>query len=204
VLINQILDLSKVESGKIEVYVTEVPVHDIVHAVVSEAQALAKSRPYKVVARCPSRIILKTDAAKMKQIVTNLVSNAIKFTDRGSVTVELKATESGGATISVRDTGIGIRKEDQQLIFEEFRQADGSATRKYQGTGLGLAIARRFAHLLGGSITVESRPGAGSTFTLTMPQEMRVAGRPPAPPPPSARQTNPISNKFDVVRRPAK
>jgi len=108
------------------------------------------------------------------------VSNAIKFTDRGWVKIEVKAARDGGCVISVRDTGIGIRKEDQQLIFEEFRQVDGSSTRRYQGTGLGLAIARRFAHLLGGTLTVESTPNVGSTFTLTLPAEAR---KPPSPPP---------------------
>jgi signal transduction histidine kinase len=195
-LINQILDLSKVESGKIEVYVTEVPLHDVVHAVVSEVQPLAKARPYKVEADCPTRLVLKTDAAKVKQILTNLVSNAIKFTERGSVRVELRPTDAGGASVTVRDTGIGIRREDQQIIFEEFRQADGSSTRKYQGTGLGLAIARRFAILLGGEITVESTPGVGSTFTLTMPAEPRQAVRPP--PPPAPRQ----SGTMQAVRVP--
>jgi signal transduction histidine kinase len=172
-LINQILDLSKVESGKQEVYVTEVPLHDVVHAVVAEAQPFAKSRPYKVTADCPRSVVVRTDAAKVKQILTNLVSNAVKFTERGSVTVRLQPGEHGGAVISVHDTGIGIRKEDLQLIFEEFRQADGSSTRKYQGTGLGLAIARRFAVLLGGTVKVESEPGQGSVFTLTLPTEAK-------------------------------
>ncbi len=180
-LINQILDLSKVESGKIEIYVTEVVMHDIAQHVAAEAQVLLRDKPglkLSVVAR--SRIVVKTDAAKVQQIVTNLVSNAIKFTDRGSVTIEITPTKDGGCNLAVRDTGIGIRKEDQQLIFEEFRQVDGSSTRRYAGTGLGLAIARRFALLLGGALVVESSAGSGSTFTLTLPPEPR--GRPPAPP----------------------
>jgi signal transduction histidine kinase len=180
-LINQILDLSKVESGKIEIYVTEVAMHDIAQHVAAEAQILLRDKPglkLSVVAR--SRIVVKTDAAKVQQIVTNLVSNAIKFTDRGSVTIEITPTKDGGCSLAVRDTGIGIRKEDQQLIFEEFRQVDGSSTRRYAGTGLGLAIARRFALLLGGALNVASSTGSGSTFTLTLPPEPR--GRPPAPP----------------------
>jgi signal transduction histidine kinase/HAMP domain-containing protein len=196
-LINQILDLSKVESGKTEVYVTDVAMHDVVHAVVSEAQALAKARPYKVTARCPQSIVIKTDGAKVKQIVTNLVSNAVKFTERGSVVIELvpDTPDTGGCLIRVRDTGIGIKKEEQGVIFEEFRQLDGSSTRKFAGTGLGLAIARRFAHLLSGSISVESTPGVGSTFTLQLPAETRTGARPPAPPP-AAR----ISAKMEAVR----
>ncbi len=188
-LINQILDLSKVESGKIELYLTEVPVHDVIHAVVSEAQALAKERPYRVEARCPERVVVKTDAAKVKQILTNLVSNAIKFTEKGSVSIALAPEEGGGCSIEVRDTGIGIKREHQAFIFEEFRQVDGSSTRKFAGTGLGLSIARRFAQLLSGAISVESEPGRGSTFTLHLPAEARPLSRPPAPPaaPPQGR-----------------
>src|SRR5262249_55457165 len=178
----QILDLSKVESGKIELYVTDVPLHDLIQAVVSESLGLTKDRPYKVQARCPTRAVVKTDGAKIKQILTNLVSNAIKFTEKGGVVVELKPDSDGGYIVAVRDTGIGIRPEDQQIIFEEFRQVDGSSTRKYAGTGLGLAIARRFAILCSGSLTVESQPGVGSIFTLTLPAEAKPHARPPALP----------------------
>jgi signal transduction histidine kinase len=179
-LINQILDLSKVESGKIEVYATEVAVHDIAQQVSAESQILLRDKPLKLNVVAPTRVVVKTDANKVHQIVTNLVSNAIKFTDRGTVSILVAGVREGGCTIKVKDTGIGIRKEDQQLIFEEFRQVDGSSTRKYAGTGLGLAIARRFALLLGGQLTVESTVGVGSTFTLTLPAEPRT--RPPMPP----------------------
>src|SRR5262249_20858333 len=91
--------------------------------------------------QCPKTVVVRTDAAKVKQIVTNLVSNAVKFTEQGSVTVSVNPATTGGAIIAVRDTGIGIRREDQQLIFEEFRQVDGSSTRKYQGPGPGAAPA---------------------------------------------------------------
>jgi signal transduction histidine kinase len=199
-LINQILDLSKVESGKVEVYVTEVALHDIAQHVAAEAQVLLREKPLALKVVAPSRIVVKTDAAKVQQIVTNLVSNAIKFTDTGSVTIELTATREGGCAIAIKDTGIGIRREDQQLIFEEFRQVDGSSTRRYSGTGLGLAIARRFAHILGGIITVESQVGVGSTFTLTLPPEPRA--RPPAPPPPAASKSSRISGTMKAVPPP--
>jgi signal transduction histidine kinase len=179
-LINQILDLSKVESGKVEIYVTEVAMHDIAQHVAAEAQVFLREKSLKIEVIARTRIVIKTDAAKVQQIVTNLVSNAVKFTDKGSITIDVSPTKEGGCAITVKDTGIGIRREDQQLIFEEFRQVDGSSTRRYAGTGLGLAIARRFAHLLGGTITVESTVGVGSTFTLTLPPEPRA--RPPAPP----------------------
>ncbi|MCA1664621.1 MAG: hypothetical protein LC659_10190, partial [Myxococcales bacterium] len=147
---------------------------------IAEAQVFLRDKPLEIEVVANTRIVVKTDAAKVQQIVTNLVSNALKFTDRGSVRIEVTPTRDGGCAIAVKDSGIGIRKEDQQLIFEEFRQVDGSSTRRYSGTGLGLAIARRFAHLLGGTLTVESTVGVGSTFTLTLPPEPRA--RPPAPP----------------------
>jgi signal transduction histidine kinase/HAMP domain-containing protein len=180
-LINQILDLSKVESGKTEIYVTEVAMHDIAQHVAAEAQVLLREKSLTINVVAKTRIVIKTDAAKVQQIVTNLVSNAIKFTDKGSINIDVSPARDGGCILAVKDTGIGIRREDQQLIFEEFRQVDGSSTRRYAGTGLGLAIARRFAHLLGGTITVESTVGVGSTFTLALPPEPRA--RPPAPPP---------------------
>jgi signal transduction histidine kinase/HAMP domain-containing protein len=198
-LINQILDLSKVESGKVEIYVTEVAMHDIAQQVAAEAQVLLRDKPLTLAVKAPSRIVIKTDAVKVQQIVTNLVSNAIKFTDRGSVTIEVLPARDGGCLLHVRDTGIGIRREDQQLIFEEFRQVDGSSTRRYAGTGLGLAIARRFAHLLGGTLAVESTPGVGSTFTLALPPEApRSPSRPPAPPTSSR-----ISATMPAVKPPA-
>jgi signal transduction histidine kinase len=185
-LINQILDLSKVESGKIEVYMTEVAIHDVAQAVASEAAPVAKDRPYRVEIDCPERIVVKTDRAKVQQIVTNLVANAVKFTERGSVKVACRpipAQEGGGCTISITDTGIGIRPEHLEIIFEEFRQVDGSSTRIYQGTGLGLSIARRFARILGGDVTVTSKLGVGSTFVLRLPAEAPALVPMPAPPP---------------------
>jgi signal transduction histidine kinase len=201
-LINQILDLSKVESGKIEMYVTEVPIHDVIQAVVAEAQPLCKDKPFKVQARCPTRVVIKTDGAKVKQILTNLVSNAVKFTDKGGVMVELKPDSDGGCSVAVRDTGIGIRPEDQQIIFEEFRQVDGSSTRKYSGTGLGLAIARRFAILCSGGLTVESQHNVGSIFTLRLPPEPRSQSTPRPPPSPPAAQQRRITAKIEAVPPP--
>ena len=174
-LINNILDLSKVESGKMQLVVEDVDVVEVVRTVLAEVAPLAKDKPYRVELIAGGPLPLRTDGAKLQQIVTNLVSNAIKFTAEGSVTVEVRG-DAGGGIIAVKDTGIGIRPEDQRIIFEEFRQLDGSATRTYGGTGLGLAIARRLAQLLGGDVSVQSAPGAGSTFTLRLPRE------PPPPP----------------------
>jgi signal transduction histidine kinase len=181
-LINQILDLSKIEAGKMTVHVEDVDVSELVRAVLLEAAPLAKDRPYKPQLLSATRPRLRTDGAKLKQILTNLVSNAIKFTARGRVDVTIRSEPAGGCTIAVRDTGIGIKAEDMKIIFEEFRQVDGSYTREFGGTGLGLAIARRFAELLGGQITVESKVGVGSTFTIHLPKESPGPGMPPRVP----------------------
>jgi signal transduction histidine kinase len=168
-LIDQILDLAKVEAGKMTLQREEVDVAAAVRTVVNEAAALAKDRPYAVRLFAKGEPRLHTDRAKLKQIVTNLVGNAVKFTREGRVDVFVRADPSGGCSIAVEDTGIGIKPEDMGIIFEEFRQVDGSYTREFGGTGLGLAIARRFAGMLGGEITVESTVGVGSTFTVRLP-----------------------------------
>ncbi len=193
-LINQILDLSKIEAGKMVVHLEEVDVSEMVRAVLAEAAPLAKDRPYKVQLLSTTRPRLRTDGPKVKQIITNLVSNAIKFTARGRVDVTIRAEPTGGCTIAVRDTGIGIKAEDMKIIFEEFRQVDGSYTRTFGGTGLGLAIAKRFSELLGGSISVDSKVGLGSTFTLHLPKEAPAGPgqtRRPAPPPVPAAAARP-------------
>jgi signal transduction histidine kinase/HAMP domain-containing protein len=168
-LINQILDLARVEAGRMEMHVEEVDLHEVASAVVKQADGMCRDRPYRVRLVSPLRPKVHTDRAKVQQILTNLVANAVKFTAEGHVDVALSQEEGGDVSISVRDTGIGIRREHLSIIFEEFRQVDGSSTRRFGGTGLGLAIARRLAALLGGSISVESVYGVGSTFTLRLP-----------------------------------
>ena len=168
-LISQILDLSKVEAGKMQIDVSEVDISALADEATRETEALARDRPYSIQLNCDTHVVIRTDAGKVKQILRNLLSNAVKFTAEGWVELIVSASGEGGCTMAVRDTGIGIRAEDLDQIFEEFRQVDGSYTRSYGGTGLGLAIARRFAHLLGGEITVESQVGIGSTFTLRLP-----------------------------------
>jgi signal transduction histidine kinase len=119
--------------------------------------------------RQPGRLFrVRSDRAKVKQIVLNLVTNAIKFTPQGSVTVRASAGRNGRLSIAVTDTGIGIAEADQERVFEDFRQLDSSLARGHGGAGLGLTISRRLARMLGGEITLKSRPGQGSTFTLVL------------------------------------
>ncbi len=173
-LINQILDLSRIEAGKMDVHSESVDLSVLVAAVIKEAEAMGRDRPYRVQLVCPRDLRINTDPAKLQQILTNLVANAIKFTSQGSVTVEVRADEPDYVTISVIDTGIGIRPEHLEIIFEEFRQVDGSSTRRFGGTGLGLAIARRLAEMLGSALEVKSTYGMGSTFSLRIPRQSRM------------------------------
>jgi len=190
-LINDILDLSKIEAGQVEVMPEPVPVARTVDSLMAAMQPVAsqKSLAFDAIVEpgVPDR--LHTDPQRLGQILKNLLSNALKFTERGAVSMRVTARPDGRVAFAVRDTGIGIAPQQQGLIFEAFRQADGSTHRKYGGTGLGLSISRDLARLLGGDITVESTPGEGSQFTLTLPAEYPgpAAGRPdrtPAPPPP--------------------
>src|SRR5438067_2174429 len=130
-------------------------------------------------ALAPPRFL--TDATKLRTILRNLIINAAKFTAAG--TVALRIVQRGGALrLEVRDTGPGIRPEDQELIFEPFRQLDGSSTRQHGGVGLGLALSRRLARMLGGDVQIQSEPGVGSTFALVLPAEAAGLGQSPAPP----------------------
>ncbi|MCA9670225.1 MAG: HAMP domain-containing protein [Myxococcales bacterium] len=170
VLINDILDLSKVEAGKMELAVADTDMAQVVREVVEFSAPLSRDRPYEVSIRVPeSPLVVRTDAGKVRQVLVNLVSNAIKFTAEGSVELHVDKAASGGARITVADTGVGIREEDLKVIFEEFRQVDGSSTREHGGTGLGLAISKKLAELLGGELSVKSTFGVGSSFTFVVP-----------------------------------
>jgi HAMP domain-containing protein/signal transduction histidine kinase/CheY-like chemotaxis protein len=184
-LINDILDLSKIESGTVIVDVGDISFRDMHDYVDRTFRHVAESKKLEFeVEMSPSLPRdVHTDAKRLQQILKNLLSNAFKFTDKGTVALEVRPATSGWnpenqtlakaksvIAFSVRDTGIGIPLEKQAIIFEAFQQADGSTSRKYGGTGLGLAISRELAHLLGGEIRLSSVPGAGSTFTLYLPQ----------------------------------
>lgn len=172
-LINDILDLSKVEAGQIEIEKIHTPVHHIINEVVQILQVKANEKNiylrYEPFGSLPE--YMDTDAGKVRQIVTNLVGNAIKFTDIGGVSIVTSIHEEGDGsmlTIDVVDTGIGMTKPQAEEIFSPFTQADSSITRRFGGTGLGLTISKRFAEALGGGISVQSEPGVGSHFIATI------------------------------------
>jgi signal transduction histidine kinase len=170
-LINDILDISRIEAGKMPLHATEFLVPDLIAEVMAELDPIIVRSKLKVTTDLDSDAkMLHSDRQKVKQIVLNLLSNALKFTPEGSIVVTGRLRRGDRTmAIAVKDTGIGIAPEDQSTIFEDFRQADSSPTREYGGAGLGLSICRRLASMLGGRITVESKLGAGSTFTLILP-----------------------------------
>jgi signal transduction histidine kinase/CheY-like chemotaxis protein len=182
-LINDILDLSKIEARKIDLTHASVDIHELAHRLSEtfEPVALDKQILFRVIKAPDLPATIDTDAQRLSQILKNLLSNAIKFTDRGTVSLEMRPLPDGNVEFAVRDTGIGIAPEHQQLIFEPFRQADGTTNRKFGGTGLGLSISRELARLLGGQIRVESTPGEGSVFRLILPRTLPASdGREPA------------------------
>ncbi|RRV71254.1 response regulator [Stutzerimonas stutzeri] len=171
-LINDILDISKVEAGKLEVHPELTVLARLVDGVKNLflPQAMERSLQFEVELADDLPVSLFSDRQRLEQILKNLLANAFKFTEKGSVTLRVEPRDGGMLAFAVRDTGIGIAPEQQAAIFEAFRQADGTTNRRYGGTGLGLSISRELANLLGGEIEVQSRPGAGSTFTLVVPE----------------------------------
>jgi CheY-like chemotaxis protein/nitrogen-specific signal transduction histidine kinase len=184
-LINDILDLSKVEAGKMEVNATEVPLADIRDYVERTFRPLAEEKGLELNVEVSGANVpptIQTDEQRLQQVLKNLISNAVKFTEAGGVTMRIEtappdlafltpslAEADSVIAFSVIDSGIGIAEDKLRLIFEAFQQADGTTSRKYGGTGLGLSISREIARLLGGEIRVTSEPGIGSTFTLYLP-----------------------------------
>jgi len=168
-LINDVLDLSKIEAGQLVLAIEEYSVADMVATVLSATESLARAKKLKLgSAVAPGLPTGSGDARRLKQVLLNLVGNAIKFTDHGGV--EIRAAQKGERfDISVVDSGPGIAPADQAKIFEEFQQVDNTSTRKKGGTGLGLSISRKIVELHGGRITVESEVGRGSTFTISIP-----------------------------------
>ncbi|MDN4052810.1 response regulator [Massilia sp. YIM B02763] len=182
-LINDILDISKVEAGKMELVPEELPLRRMVEGIsrVFEPLARQKELVFELIVDANVPIAIHSDRQRLEQILKNLLSNAIKFTDKGSVGLSVSATADGWIQFSVRDSGIGIAPDQQEKIFDAFHQADGTISRRFGGTGLGLSISRDLTSLLGGTLSVASTPGQGSTFTLSLPRNGAVAATPPAP-----------------------
>jgi len=177
-LINNVLDLSKIEAGRMDVYSEPADASDLIERALAVVESLKESRPIKLSYQVEDDIpALRTDRTKLQQIMINLLSNAVKFTTEGEVKVTAERAGSNRISIAVSDTGVGIAEADISKIFEEFRQAGATGRSARSGTGLGLAITRRLVEMLGGELSVSSREGVGSVFTVTLPLEIegRVA-----------------------------
>ena len=181
-LINDILDISKVEAGKLELVPEDLPLQQMVAALRAMFEPLANEKKLAFTVEFDARLpaTLHTDRQRLEQILKNLLSNAVKFTDRGGVVLGVRPGAAGRIEFAVRDSGIGIAPEAQQDIFEAFHQADGTTSRHYGGTGLGLSISRDLTGLLGGTLVLHSVPGQGSTFTLDLPIRWQAAPDAPA------------------------
>jgi signal transduction histidine kinase len=174
-LINDILDITRIEAGRMPLHPSTFSVQQLVQEVMAELEPIIKRSNLEVSRRLPRTLPqLRSDRQKIKQIVVNLLSNALKFTHEGSVRISASyRTRDRMVLLSITDSGVGIAPGDQAKVFEDFRQLDNSPARGYGGTGLGLAICRRLAVMLGGTIELESEPGRGSTFTLVIPTRLR-------------------------------
>lgn len=175
-LINNILDISKLAAGKMPLYIEEFSGKELLQEVAEMMEALAREKNLSLSLDCGQDAVLFSDKTRLKQILINLIGNSIKFTETGGISVVMKplAERPGYFRIAVQDTGVGIKPEYQKTIFEEFRQGDASTTRRFGGSGLGLAIVRKLTDLLGGDISLESEPGRGATFTITLPYKSSV------------------------------
>ncbi|WP_298740015.1 response regulator [uncultured Chitinophaga sp.] len=178
-LIDEILDLSRIESGKMQLEFNLTGVEDIGQEMNTLFSPMAKDKgiAFNVETAMVAGKMIETDRQRLQQILRNLISNALKFTAKGSVTLRI-SQQADTIVFAVKDTGIGIPKDKQETIFEAFQQADGSTRRKYGGTGLGLSISRELAKLLGGTITLQSEEGKGSEFVLTLPMQQGVPAQP--------------------------
>jgi len=170
-LINEILDLSKIEAGKMDIHEEDVQLDELLYEVENSIKPLLikKEIDLRIVKNTNTKIIINTDRGKVTQVLLNLLGNSVKFTDKGFVELNISSENDNTLKFEVSDSGIGISEENQKIIFEEFRQIDGTTTRKYSGTGLGLAICKKIAELLKGHISVKSKLGEGSIFTFSIP-----------------------------------
>jgi len=171
-LINEVLDLSKIEAGKLELSPETVNVAPLVDEVIGTARQLAEQNKNRLVAECQENLgPLTVDPMRLRQILLNLLSNACKFTKEGQVALRVHKVADGRdwVELAVADSGIGMTAEQQAKLFQDFAQAESLTARRYGGTGLGLAISRKLARMMGGDVTVTSEPGKGSVFTVRLP-----------------------------------
>ena len=177
-LINDILDLSKIEAGRMELYLETISVNTLIDDVVSLVKPLLEEKNNRLITDYSANLgTIHTDVTKVRQNLFNLLSNASKFTEQGTITLTVRRehiSSTDRLTFTVQDTGIGMSAEQQAKLFQSFTQADSSTTRKYGGTGLGLAITRKFCEMMGGEIQVTSEPGVGSTFTFWIPAQVTL------------------------------
>jgi len=175
-LINDLLDLAKIESGSPDLPLEATACSPVIESVVTQLRPLATAKNLRLDLSLPMEdVLVQTNSRALSQIVINLASNAIKFTDQGTVAICLKQeTENGHlrTEVSVRDSGIGIAREDSEKLFQAFTQLDPTSTRRHKGTGLGLHLSQRLAALLGGRITLESEIGKGSLFSLILEEKV--------------------------------
>jgi signal transduction histidine kinase len=184
-LINAVLDLSKIEAGRMELYLERFSVTALVSEIAAVIQPLANKNDNRLEVQCdPAVGEMLADPTKVRQALFNLLSNACKFTERGTVALKARrepGDANGWLVFDVTDTGIGLTEEQLGRLFEDFTQAETSTSRRYGGTGLGLALSRRLCRMMGGDVTVMSTPGLGSTFTIRLPGQVgEAAPREPA------------------------
>jgi signal transduction histidine kinase/DNA-binding response OmpR family regulator len=211
-LINDILDLSKIEAGKMELVMEDFAIATLVHDVVATAQPVVEKNGNLLRVHCAADCdTMYSDMTKIRQVLFNLLSNAAKFTDQGVITMQVsrqRSTDTDFICFRISDTGIGMSAEQLKMLFQEFTQGNAATNRKYGGTGLGLALSRRFCQLMGGTITVESEEGRGSTFVVQLPTILKDYASEPLPQPleqqadvllPSVHNTRAITQRSTVL-----
>src|SRR6185503_6071970 len=175
-LINDILDLSKIEAGKMMLDLERIDVREMIAELLDTVRPLVEKNANSLTIHCDDGVgTMRADLTKTRQILLNLFSNAAKFTSDGAITLDVRREAGGGdqsIVLTLTDTGVGMTQEQTAKIFDPFTQADVTTTRKYGGTGLGLAIVSRFCRLMGGEVSVVSEPGLGSCFTVRLPIEV--------------------------------
>ncbi|MEH1783969.1 MAG: response regulator [Nostoc sp.] len=209
-LINDILDLAKIESGTMSLDIEQIAIADLETSLEHTFRQVAHNKELSFTIELDEKLppTIYNDSKRLQQVLKNLLANAFKFTEQGSVKLQIAQVDNSMIAFAVSDTGIGIPAEKQKIVFEAFQQADGTTSRKYGGTGLGLSISRELAQLLGGRIEIVSEPGQGSTFTLFLPRRQEKNSQntlttPPPEPTTSIRTASTIKEVPMVEKRPA-